>query len=89
MAMVYKITNNRTGETHTGSMRELADVLGVFPSTISRAANDGTSLSGWKVDKLPGEKDTHNSQIPYTLWEEWVRVTAPFKAASARQKKVV
>lgn len=84
----YRATHNETGEVLEGSKRELAESLGVLPTTIYQAAilKDNVNTH-WKIRKIVSEKlESSKGNFPIELREEWDRVTEPFKIASRTKR---
>lgn len=84
---IYKATHDVTNEVIEGNGKELAAVMGVVPSTVSKMATWGRKIAKhWTVKKI-GQADAeplHDYKFPYELLKEWDEVTEPFKAASRR-----
>ena len=73
--LIYRATNEKTGETITGIAKEIAQKLCVEPRLIRIYACNGYKVSRcWSVEKVTKEdKKAHN--IPQSFWDEWLRVT--------------
>lgn len=88
--IVYEITNVKTGEKFIGTYEDISNRLGVSRGYISKREADGGRIClDWKVERLDqrmiAEKQ-NNGSIPYSLQEEWDKVTEPFKKLSIRKK---
>jgi hypothetical protein len=87
---VYRATNEETGEVIEGGARDLARNLGVITNSIYNAASDGFRVNGkWLIYREVKNVDmeTKCDRIPPQLFDEWERVTAPFKKASQKGRK--
>jgi hypothetical protein len=87
---LYKATNEETGEVIEGGARDLARNLGVITNSIYNAASDGFRVNGkWLIYREVKNVDmeTKCDRIPPQLFDEWERVTAPFKKASQKGRK--
>lgn len=87
---VYRATNEETGETIEGGARDLARNLGVITNSIYNAASDGFRVNGkWLIYREVKNVDmeTKFDRISPQLFEEWERVTEPFKKASQKGRK--
>lgn len=73
--LIYKATNEKTGETITGIAKEIAQTIGVETRLIRIYANNGYKVARrWSVVNVTKEdKKAHN--IPQSFWDEWLRVT--------------
>ena len=91
--IVYEVENVKTGEKFVGTGEEIAARLGVSRAYISKQWSEGGRICfDWKVEKLDEKviaEKSNNGSIPYTLQEEWDKVTAPFKRLSARKASKV
>lgn len=91
--IVYEVENIKTGEKFVGIGEELAERLGVTRAYISKQWSEGGLVRNeWKVRKLDEKViagKSNNDSIPYTLQEEWDKVTAPFKRLSAKKASKV
>jgi hypothetical protein len=88
-AVVYELTNIKSGEKFVGTADDISARFGVGRAYISKQWSEGGRIRlDWKVEKLDksstGEKP-NNGSIPYQLQEEWDRVTAPFKKMYAKK----
>ena len=87
--VVYEVTNIKTGEKFVGTGEEVAERLGVSRAYVSKQWSEGGRICfDWKVEKLDEKviaEKSNNGSIPYTLQEEWDKVTAPFKRLSAKK----
>lgn len=87
--VVYEVTNIKTGEKFVGTGEEVAERLGVSRAYVSKQWSEGGRVKlDWKVEKLDEKviaEKSNNGSIPYTLQEEWDKVTAPFKRLSAKK----
>lgn len=87
--VVYEVTNIKTGEKFVGTGEEVAERLGVSRAYVSKQWSEGGRVKlDWKVEKLDEKviaEKPNNGSIPYTLQEEWDKVTAPFKRLSAKK----
>lgn len=84
---VYRATNEETGEVIEGGARDLARNLGVTANSIYNAASDGFRVNGkWLIYREIKNVDmeTKCDRLSPQLFEEWERVTAPFKKASKK-----
>lgn len=88
-AVVYEATNIKTGEKIVGTGEDLSARLGVSRAYISKQWSEGGRIClDWKVEKLDERliaEKPNNGSIPYSLQEEWDKVTAPFKKLSAKK----
>lgn len=87
--IVYEVTNIKTGEKFVGTAGDISARLGVSRGYISKQELEGKRIClDWKLERLDdrviGEK-SNNGSIPYTLQEEWDKVTAPFKRLAERK----
>lgn len=91
--VVYEVTNIKTGEKFVGTGEEVAERLGVSRAYVSKQWSEGGRVKfDWKVEKLDEKviaEKSNNGSIPYTLQEEWDKVTADFKRLSARKASKV
>lgn len=87
--VVYEVTNIKSGEKFVGTGEEVAERLGVSRAYVSKQWSEGGRIKlDWKVEKLDEKliaEKPNNSSIPYTLQEEWDKVTAPFKRLAERK----
>lgn len=87
--VVYEVTNIKTGEKFVGTGEEVAERLGVSRAYVSKQWSEGGRVKlDWKVEKLDEKvitEKSNNGSIPYTLQEEWDKVTAPFKRLSTKK----
>ena len=88
-AVVYEATNIKTGEKIVGTGEDLSARLGVSRAYISKQWSEGGRIClDWKVEKLDERliaEKPNNGSIPYSLQEEWDKVTAPYKRLSERK----
>ena len=88
-AVVYEATNIKTGEKIVGTGEDLSARLGVSRAYISKQWSEGGRIClDWKVEKLDERliaEKPNNGSIPYSLQEEWDKVTAPYKRVSERK----
>lgn len=86
--ITYIATNIETGEIIEGGAKDIAKKLGVVTNAIYNAENLQQKVRFvWFISKGKRESErTYN--FPTALLEEWDRVTAPFKKASARRRAV-
>lgn len=79
----YIAENIETGEVIEGGSRDIARKLGVVPNTICNAVSTKSKVRFvWIV------KSRNLPKIPKELWEEWDRVTAPFKKLKNKGVKI-
>lgn len=85
--MLYKITNERTGEEFCGSLKQISLRTGLSEKTISTYVTLGKKATGvWRIERVyANPKKTTN--VPPELWKEWDEVTAPYKKAIARYQR--
>ena len=83
---VYELRNEKTGETFTGTTKEVAEKFGLSRGYISHAATNYLRIqTDWTITRLwhgVEQKAVGTSNIPASLFEEWDKVTAKFKQAS-------
>lgn len=87
---VYKATNEETGEVIEGGARDLARNLGVTANSIYNAASDGFRVNGkWLIYREIKNVDTEtkSDRLSPQLFDEWEKVTEPFKKASQKGRK--
>jgi len=88
--IVYELTNVKTGEKFVGTYIDISNRLGVSRGYISqREAEGGRICLDWKIEKVDKKmivEKPNNHSIPYSLQEEWDKVTEPFKKLSIRKK---
>ena len=90
-AMLYEVTNIKTGEMFCGTAADMAAKFNVTPGHINKLALEGKRIHlDWKIVQVGYKSDvekekTNNCSIPLPMQEEWDRVTAPFKAASRKK----
>ena len=87
--VVYRATNIETGEIIEGGARDLARALGVAPRYIYNAVSNQQKVRF--VWFISSEKKTKPksvfSYLPLDIWDEWDRVTEPFKKLSAKVRR--
>lgn len=88
-AVVYEVTNVKTGEMFVGTADDISERLGVSRGYISKQEIEGKRIClDWKIVRVDQKvivEKPNNHSIPYTLQEEWDKVTAPFKKLSAKK----
>lgn len=88
-AVVYELTNIKSGEKFVGTADDISARFGVSRGYISKQWSEGGRIHfDWKVEKLDEKaisEKPNNGSIPYALQEEWDRVTAPFKKLYANK----
>jgi hypothetical protein len=88
-AVIYEITNIKTGEKYVGTAQEMGQRFGVTHGHICKLCLEGKRLRlDWKIERVGMQKEiekTNNGSIPYPLQEEWDKVTAPFKRLSEKK----
>lgn len=84
--IVYELRNEKTGETFTGTTKEVAEKFGLSKGYISHAATNYLRIqTDWTITRLGHgveQKAVGTSNIPMSLFKEWDKVTAQFKQAS-------
>lgn len=86
--MAYRITHDKTGEVHVGTPKEISEITGVLPSSLSAYATYGKKVAKvWKIEALPDNTPKVAGTVPTEMWKEWEEVTAPFKKAIARYQR--
>ncbi len=84
----YIAENIDTGEIIEGGVRDVARKLGVVSNTIyNSVATKSKVRSEWLISKKSDHEPT-TTRISQKQLDEWERVTAPFKKASARKRRV-
>ena len=88
-AVVYEVTNIKTGEMFVGTADDISARLGVTRGYISKQEIAGGRIClDWKIERVDQRaivEKPNNYSIPYTLQEEWDKVTAPFKRLAERK----
>jgi len=88
-AVVYEVTNVKTGEMFVGTAEDISARLGATRGYISKQEIEGGRIClDWKLERVDREvivDKPNNHSIPYPLQEEWDKVTAPFKKLSAKK----
>lgn len=86
--IIYKAVHDETGEVLTGTAKQIAEKLGVVPTTVNKTAIQGSKLKGhWELAKVNQEDaDVWEYKFPRELLDAWDEVTKPFKAASIRKR---
>ena len=87
--VVYEVTNVKTDEMFVGTADDISERLGVSRGYISKQEIEGKRIClDWKIVRVDQKvivEKPNNHSIPYTLQEEWDKVTAPFKKLSAKK----
>lgn len=85
--VVYRATNIETGEIIEGGARDLARKLGVVQNSIYNAVSTQQEIKF--VWFISSERKTKPKIVymPSDIWDEWDRVTEPFKNAIAKARR--
>lgn len=85
---IYQATNEKSGITHTGTAKELSEILKISVSTVNYASATGkATMQGWKIEKTGECKDSYY-KMPPEFAAEWDEVTRPFKKASQKAQRI-
>jgi hypothetical protein len=86
--VVYRATNIETGEVIEGGVRDLARTLGVVPKYLYNAvANQQKIRYVWFITSERKTKPKCiSTHLPSDVWDEWDRVTEPFKKLSEARR---
>lgn len=88
-AVVYEVTNIMSGEKFVGTASDIAQRFRLSTSYVNKLALEGKRINlDWKIVRLDQRvivEKPNNHSIPYTLQEEWDKVTAPFKRLAERK----
>lgn len=88
-AVLYEVTNIKTGEKFFGTAADMAERFDLSPGHINKLAVEGKRIHlDWKIAKagyVGDAEKVNKGAIPYPLQEEWDKVTAPFKQASRKK----
>jgi len=91
ISLVYELENIKTGEKIVGTIADIAEKFGLSTSYVNKIALAGKRIClDWKITRLDQRtivEKPNNHSIPYTLQEEWDKVTAPFKKLSAKKAR--
>lgn len=73
--MIYRMTNEETGEVITGTGSELKKAISISASTLNKYATTGNRfLKCWKIERVASETKETNS-VTDAFWQEWMKVT--------------
>lgn len=88
-AIVYELTNIKTGEKFVGTADDISEKLGVSRGYISNQEICGGRIHyDWNIERLDQEKivkKPNNGSIPQSKRDEWDKVTAPYKKLAAKK----
>lgn len=87
--VVYEVTNIKSGEMFVGTLADIAERFNLSTCYVNKIALEGKRIKlDWKIVRIDQRvivEKPNNHSIPYTLQEEWDKVTAPFKKLSAKK----
>lgn len=76
--MIYRMTNEDTGEVITGTEDELKEKMNISDSTLQTYSYNGSRfLKCWKVEKVEKvvTEPKKSFNVSDAFWQEWLKVT--------------